>query len=100
MKKKSFLLFLFLSLAISGFLFFNDAARIKIRYGLNCNIVDTCSGNSMETQMYYVDCNAVDGGTAYYLDNKYNVIGASGGFCTTKCSGEPEWKVCKSVIID
>lgn len=68
----------------------DDALKIRVKYGEQCEIKDRCG------DMVYVDCNAAVDGPAYYLDKNLEVIGTSGGLCMGgNCSGAPkEWTEC------
>ncbi len=88
-KKSAVLTFVAALFALAGVVFTSDMAQVKIKFGEECEISETCR------DMMYVDCGAVEDGPAYYINDSLEVIGTSGGFCMTSCSGSPkEWTEC------
>lgn len=95
MNKKTILMTaILLSVALIGLVFVNGASaapekEIKEKFGQDCVIKQTCD------DMMFVDCDSAEDGPAYFLDKNLQVIGTSGGFCMTKCSGAPQrWVDC------
>ena len=82
---------IFLLVFISELAFGNEIETlIREKYQKNCKIVETCE------DMFYVDCNSIADGPAYYLNSKLEVIGVAGGlYMKDKPSGPPkEWSIC------